>query len=194
MGHHPFLVPFFIVFSELHDFWTGFCLFYTRSTYNEISPKVFTNNISHNMNRTSTKRGFKALLAMFLLVGGMLFVSNSVNAQSVPSKLDVSGIMWVTESNALDILNQTIASTHQQMSGFTPGSNPFNAGMRRAVFLKSIHSQVDTGTGVQDAVSNTFGQYQNGSVAASVEAAPVFFSTANAQEEADFAIALLRVN
>ena len=145
------------------------------------------------MNRTSAKRGLNALFAMFLLVGGLLFVSNSVSAQSAP-KLDITGVMWVAEQDALDILNATITSTHQQMSGMTPGTAPYNAGMRRAVFLKGIYAGVSTGTSVPNAVLNTFGQYQHGSITASAETASVYFSPAQAMAEANFAIDLLRTN
>lgn len=144
------------------------------------------------MNRTSAKRGFKALLAMFLLAGGMMFFTNSVSAQSALPKLDLSGILWMTEAEALDVLTNTITVTHQQIGLALPGSPVYNAGMRRAAFLKSVYGEVVSGTAVPDAILNTFDQHDNSGVYTSMPA--VAYTVQQARDEAEFAIAILRTN
>lgn len=144
------------------------------------------------MNRTSAKRGFKALLAMFLLAGGMLFFTNSVSAQSALPKLDLSGILWMTETQALDVLTNTITVTHQQIGLALPGSPVYNAGMRRAAFLKSVYGEVASGTAVPTAILNTFDQHDNSGVYTSMPA--VAYTVQQARDEAEYAIAILRTN
>lgn len=144
------------------------------------------------MNRTSAKRGFNTLLAMFLLVGGMLFSMNSVSAQSALPKLDLSGILWMTETQALDVLTNTITATHQQIDQALPGSPIYVAGERRTAFLKSVHGEISSGSSVPNAILNTFDKNDNGGLYAAAPA--VAYTVQQARDEAEFAIAILRTN
>lgn len=145
------------------------------------------------MKRTFAKRSLQMLVAMFLLVGGMLFVSNTASAQSVSSSLNVSGYSWVAEDEALGILQTRISLIHQQLAGFVIGTASWNEGMRRSVFYKGIYREINDGTSVPDAIVATYTRFANANIANQDADATVNFTPAQAYTIAEEAINLLKL-
>jgi hypothetical protein len=98
----------------------------------------------------------------------------------------------MTENQALDVLTATIQDTHTTMNGYTVGSPAYNAGMRRAVFLKSIYGGISGGASVQDAFLSTYDANDNSNIYPALPYAT--FTLPEVQAEGNFAIALLRTN
>jgi hypothetical protein len=145
------------------------------------------------MKRTFAKRSLQTLVAMFFLMGGLLFVSNSASAQTISTSLNVSGYSWVAEDEALAILQTRISLIHNQLNGFVIGTPSWNEAMRRSLFYKGIYREINDGSSVPDAIVVTHTRFANANIANQDSDNSVTFTPAQAYTIADEAINLLRI-
>ena len=104
--------------------------------------------------------GFKTLLPMFLLIGGML-MSFGATAQSAPgagptSVMSPSTFDLVDDADAGIILDGEIVNLNGALANGNPGTSQFNYDKLQLQLLESINERLANGMTLEDAISSSF--------------------------------------
>lgn len=115
------------------------------------------------MKKRSTYRGLNLFLAAFFLVGGLLFATNSAQAQSVGQTLIVSGYNWLPQQDAMNALKGQVAGIRNQVhnGSLVYGTPQWQNAMRYAIFYKDVYANLRKGDLVPDALLHTFQKLSN---------------------------------
>lgn len=108
------------------------------------------------MNRTFAKRGLQSIVAMFLLVGAMLFTASQATAQKVKttsSSAQISNLANSTDAVAI-LMNQIENAAHPQLKNAQPGTQQFEEWTARAYYWKRMIAMIGEGTTVSAALSD----------------------------------------
>jgi uncharacterized membrane protein (GlpM family) len=104
-----------------------------------------------NMKRTFAS-GLKTLIALFVLLTGLFFAVNRVEAQT--SLSGQQNYNWKTVSEVTGIAKTTVEFWHTQ-GPFSPGTANYYNQMRHAAFYKSVMNQLAEGASVSTAVNQS---------------------------------------
>jgi len=106
---------------------------------------------------------WKMSLSALLLVGGLMLVSNSAQAQggqlvANPTSPEVKGAgVWVIESNALALLEAELTgSIAQALAQLPAGGQQYIVWKYKAQLYSSVHSSITEGASVPKAVVNNY--------------------------------------
>lgn len=100
------------------------------------------------MKRTFFKRNFRALVAMFFLLGGLFFATNRATAQSYN---------WKTEADAQTVLLAQVDQLNLDIQNFVPGSSQYKDLQNHIDYYKLIYTDLEDGSSTEAAVNNNLG-------------------------------------
>ena len=90
----------------------------------------------------------RSLVAMFFLLGGLFFATNSAEAQS---------FNWMTESQAVTALTAEVEQMSLDIQNFVPGSTQYKNLINHMAYYKLILVSVESGVIVETAVNENLG-------------------------------------
>ena len=101
------------------------------------------------MKLSTTKHGWKALLAGFFLFGLMALTATSAGAQDIYN--------WKQSDTAKDLLVNEVRNLQGQIPGLS--GNPLNDAKAKEYYYKEIIHRLGAGAAVGDAVANSLSIY-----------------------------------
>lgn len=122
------------------------CIFFTQN----LSPlfSLFTHFYYFNMKKSFFKRNFRALVAMFFLLGGLFFATNRAAAQSYN---------WKSESQAMAQLQSEMDQLSLDIQNFVPGSTQYKNLINHLAYYKLITVSIEEGHTTETAVNESLG-------------------------------------
>jgi hypothetical protein len=114
------------------------------------------------MKGTFATHGLKMVVAMFFLFGGLL-LTNRAEAQvsSTNAQFNSPSANWLTEQEALAVLQVEVQNLAQNLQVLVPGSQGYINTEMHIRYYKEIYRQIDGGSVVPDAVRNALGAVTN---------------------------------
>ena len=114
------------------------------------------------MNRTFAKRGLQSIVAMFLLVGAMVFTSRQATAQSVKTTSSSAQLSNLVNADAaVAILKYQIENAaHPQLAISQPGTQAYDEWSARAYYWKQMIAKISDGASVSVALGDALRETQ----------------------------------
>jgi len=105
------------------------------------------------MKFTTTKQGFRSLMAAFFLLGALLFGDVQANAQSTTA----DNLNWKTAFEAMQILDGQINQLDGEIAGLIPGTPAYENVFNHLTYYKLIYNSLEDGVAVPEAVNTNIG-------------------------------------
>lgn len=105
-----------------------------------------------NMKVTTAKHGLRSIVTAFFLFGALLFSASSANAQTTDADLTLN---WLTESEALVALDNSVNLFVADQSNWTPGSPQWISNENHIAYYKLIMLSIEEGNTVPVSVGNS---------------------------------------
>jgi hypothetical protein len=102
------------------------------------------------MKKTFAK-GFKSLIAVFVLVASLFLTANRAEAQSLNGSSSTQSINWKTDVAAKDAAIEQVLFWNQQ-GPYAPNTSQANNQVRHQYFYKSVYRLIEEGKTVPAAV------------------------------------------
>ena len=97
------------------------------------------------MKVTTAKHGLRSIVTALFLFGALLFSASRANAQTYN---------WMTESQALVALDNSLNLLVLDQSNYTPGSTPWTNIENHIHYYKIVYNSINDGSSVPNAVDN----------------------------------------
>jgi len=108
----------------------------------------FIIHFTYNMKGTFFNLKLRSLVAMFFLLGGLFFATNSAKAQS---------FNWLGETQAVTQLSADIDQMSLDIQNFVPGSSQYKNLQNHIYYYKLVMVTIEGGTTVEVSVNEQLG-------------------------------------
>lgn len=102
------------------------------------------------MKKSMANQGLRWLVAAFVLVGVWMFSATETKAQTQSTDIVLmnqsQNLNWLTETEAMGVLENLVATLANTLSTLTPGTPAYNDALNHLTYYKLIYNDIENGS------------------------------------------------